>query len=74
METKEMYQQIFQAFSALSDAQELIATNRLHGANEQVNHAKLHLAEIIKGDELGFARATMDLPTTCTLSQEGGEQ
>ncbi len=72
METKEMYQQIFQAFSALSDAQELLG--RVIGdwqpVNEQINHAKRHLAEVIKTDEAGFAEAMKDLPITCTLPKE----
>jgi hypothetical protein len=71
METKEIYQQVFQAFSALSDAQELIGVNRLRGANDQVNHAKRHLLAIIKVDEAGYVEAMRDLPLTCTLPQEG---
>ena len=67
MDQKETYQQIFQAFSALSDAQELIAMNRLRGANDQVNHAKLHLLAVLQADEHGYAEAIRDLPLTCTL-------
>mgnify|MGYP001591218271 FL=1 len=73
METKELYQQIFQAFSALSDAQELVAANSLRGANDQVNHAKRHLLVIIQADEAGYAEAMRDLPLTCTLP-EGEEE
>ena len=82
METKEMYQQIFQAFSALSDAQELMAMSstppnqalavRISRANDQINHAKRHLLEVIKADEAGYAEAMLALPLTCTLPEEGG--
>ena len=68
METKEVYQQIFQAFSALSDAQELVgAMNRPVGAFDMINHAKRHLLVIIQADEAGYAEAMRDLPLTCTL-------
>ena len=70
METKELYQHISQAFSALSDAQELLGVNRMCGANDQINHAKLHLLAIIEADELGYAEAMRDLPITCTLPPE----
>ena len=72
METKDLYQHIFQAFSALSDAQELVAANRLRGANDLVNHAKRHLLVIIQADEKGYAEAMVDLPLTCTLPAEKG--
>ena len=71
METKEVYQQIFQAFSVLSDVQELLATSQLLGANKMINHAKRHLLVIIQADEPGYASAMLDLPITCTLSAEG---
>ena len=71
MDLKETYQQIFQAFSALSDAQELIAMNRLRGANDQINHAKLHLLGVVQADEHGYAEAIRDLPLTCTLEKGG---
>ena len=44
--------------------------NRLHGANDQINHAKRHLMAIIKADEHGYAEAMRDLPLTCTLPEE----
>ena len=71
METKEVYQQIFQAFSALSDAQEAVDLSLF--ANDQVNHAKRHLLVIIQADEAGYAEAMRDLPLTCTLP-EGEEE
>ena len=69
METKEVYQQIFQAFSALSDAQELLALDRSR-ANGKINHAKRHLVAVIRADEKGFAEAMRDLPLSCTLPEQ----
>ena len=66
MKTKELYQHIFQAFSALSDAQELLALDQSR-ANDRINHAKRHLLVIIQADEKGYAEAMVDLPLTCTL-------
>lgn len=60
-------QHIFQAFSILSDAQELIAAGRAQGANDLVNHAKLHLLEIINADQDAFVQAMADLSLSCTL-------
>lgn len=69
MEIKEVYQQVFQAFSVLSDAQELLgwAIGEWQPVNAQVNHAKRHLLSIIEADEQGYAEAMRDLPLTCTL-------
>ena len=71
MDQKETYHQIFQAFSAMSEAQELIAMNRLRGANDQVNHARLRLLAVIQTDEHGYEEAIRDLPLTCTLEKGG---
>lgn len=72
MDTKEVYQQIFQAFSVLSDAQELLGhvVGEWQPINAQINHAKRHLMEVIKADEPGFAEAMLGLPLTCTLPEE----
>ena len=43
--------------------------NRLRGANDQVNHAKLHLLAVVQDDEHGYAEAIRDLPLTCTLEK-----
>jgi uncharacterized HAD superfamily protein len=77
MRTKELYQEISQALSALSDAQELIQhpaipvhLNRLRRVNDLVKHAKRHLLAVTEADEHGYAEAMRDLPITCTLPQE----
>lgn len=72
METKEIYQHIFQAFSALSDAQDLLGRviGEWQPVNDQINHAKRHLLEVSKADEAGYAEAMRDLPITCTLPEE----
>ena len=72
VELKELYQHIFQAFSALSDAQELLASSRVRGTNDLVNHAKRHLLAIIRADEPGYTQAMLDLPITCTLAEGEG--
>ena len=71
METREMYQQIWQAFSALSDAQELLGrvVGEWQPVNDQINHAKRHLLAVIKADEHGYVQAIRDLPWTCDLPQ-----
>ena len=65
---------MFQAFSALSDAQELLDRNLLRGANDLVNHAKRHLLVIIRADEAGYAEAMRELPLRCTLPAEKGDE
>ena len=70
MEAKETDGHIFQAFSALSDSQELLTLNRLRGGNDQVNHAKRHLLAVIEGDKQAYMEAMRDLPITCTLPPE----
>lgn len=72
METKELYQHIFQAFSALSDAQELLGRviGEWQRVDAQLNHAKRHLMAIMQADEEGFAGAMRDLPITCNLPKE----
>jgi hypothetical protein len=70
MEAKETYGHIFQTFSALSDAQELLTLNRLRGANDQVNHSKRHLLAVIEGDEQAYMEVMRDLPIICTLPPE----
>ena len=70
METKETYGHTFQAFSALSDAQELLILNRLRGANDQIEHAKRHLLAIMGADRKGYTEAMLALPLTCTLPPE----
>ena len=70
MEMKEVYQHIFQAFSGLSDAQELLALNRVRGANDQIEHVKRHLVAIMAADRKGYTEAMLDLPLTCTLPPE----
>jgi len=70
MDPKLVYKNIFQAFGALSDAQELISVNRVRGANDLVSHAKLHLMEIIEADEEGYAEVMLSMSPTCTLGKE----
>ena len=42
---------VWEAFSTLSDAQELISMGNTNGANETINHAKRHLSRIFEQDQ-----------------------
>jgi len=72
MDTKEVYQELFQAFSALSDAQEELGrvVGEWQPVNAKINHAKRHLLAVIEADEQGYAEAMRDLPLFCTLPEE----
>jgi len=66
-----MTEHLWQAFTTLSDVQELIALGDSAKANDEVNHAKRHLSELfnVLGDD---ARTTaMMSVTTCTLDSPG---
>jgi hypothetical protein len=39
--------EVWQAFTTLSDAQALIEMNHLTKANDEINHAKIHLNEVM---------------------------
>ena len=39
--------EVWQAFTTLSDAQALIELNNLTKANDEINHAKIHLNEVM---------------------------
>ena len=72
--------EIWQAFSTLSDAQDMleivIDTGHPDAADDRINHAKAHLKVLIDKtmaeDPDGFLRAVMT-SMTCTLT-EGGEE
>jgi hypothetical protein len=65
--------EVWQAFSSLSDAQELLAGTGAHGtaANERINHAKRHLQGFLEWVEQNhpdaFVRAVSTL--NCTLEE-----
>ena len=65
-----MVRHLFEAFSTLSDVQELIAAGRTKSANDQVNHAKLHLMAIHAANPESWREAVMTAPITC--SPKGG--
>ncbi len=74
MTTEETVREVWQAFSTLSDAQELISEEG-ERASDRINHAKRHLMVVLDAakaeDEPAFRDAVFSM-TTCTLEEEGG--
>ncbi len=66
---EEFMREVWQAFSTLSDAQELIGMGEGEGANEQVNHAKRHLMVVLDAARAVNEQAFLSIMTTleCTL-------
>jgi hypothetical protein len=62
--------ELWQAFTTLSDAQELIALGDSPKANEEINHAKRHLHEVFS--KLNDDERTKAMTDTwlCTLNLE----
>ena len=52
-------QEVWEAFSTLSDAQELIKFALLKQANATINHAKRHLHEVFEQDSALLTEAVM---------------
>jgi hypothetical protein len=64
--------EVWQAFSTLSDAQELIGVERGEKASDRINHAKRHLMAVLdKAEDEGILRRVVFEKKTCTL-EEGG--
>ena len=51
LEPQETMKHIWESFSTLSDAQELISMGRNTEAIEMINHAKRHLNEVFQQDQ-----------------------
>ena len=66
METKDIMKHVWEAFSTLSDAQEIISSNpmgyRSVDAVETINHAKEHLNAIFEGMDNSLRVETMIEP------------
>lgn len=77
MDQVTMFRHIFEAFSSLSDAQDVLEPGRpllvndLVAAQERINHAKLHLDAIAQSDPETWAQAMASLRLTCSLEQGG---
>ena len=69
MEAEDLHH-IFEAFSSLSDAQDLldISGYGTGTAFERINHAKRHLAQLLGQDPGATARAITGAPMKCSLS------
>ena len=72
MDQATMFRHVFEAFSSLSDAQELLAADEQVSANERIDHAKLHLDAVLQSDLDTFRQAMFSGHLTCSLA-EGGE-
>ena len=62
---------LWQAFTTLSDAQELISMGEVNDANEEINHAKRHLNEVFSTLNDDEKRKAMMDTWLCTLNLEG---
>lgn len=61
---------LWQAFTTLSDAQELIALGDSDRANDEINHAKRHLHEVFSKLRDDEQRQAMIDTWLCTLNLE----
>ena len=73
MEQTTIYRHIFEAFSSLSDAQDLADAGCKEMANDRINHAKLHLQAIIDADPEAWREAMRTAPITCSLAEGADE-
>jgi len=51
LDSKATMKHVWEAFSTLSDAQELISMGNTERANETINHAKRHLSQVFEQDQ-----------------------
>ena len=65
--------ELWQAFTTLSDAQELISLGDSSRANEEINHAKRHFSEVFNTLTDDEKRKAMMDTWTCTLNLEGAK-
>lgn len=72
MDNDEVIRQVFEAFSTLSDAQELVQGNS--NVIETINHAKRHLLWVLEVDKEATARAliAITMALECSLEKKGG--
>ena len=62
--------ELWQAFTTLSDAQELISLGDSSRANDEINHAKRHLHEVFSKLSDDEQRQAMGDAWLCTLNLE----
>lgn len=71
MTNQELMSQVFEAFSTLSDAQEMIARGNDEQANELINHAKLHLLKAQTFDFRAYRMAMVEMAFSgCKLTYD----
>ena len=71
MEKLTLYRHIFEAFSTLSDAQDLITAQSPNMAIERINHAKAHLSAVSDADPETWRRALLSGSIACSLDEGG---
>lgn len=67
----ELKSALWLAFTTLSDAQALIEFQDIDGTNREINHAKLHIMEIMKtwsDSDMGIAMDSSTKP--CSVSKD----
>ena len=71
MNTAKIQSEIWLAFSTLSDAQECIHMGSYESANDMINHAKLHIMEIMETwSDKEKSDAMMTSSNKCNLPKE----
>ena len=66
--------ELWQAFTTLSDAQELISLGDSSRANDEINHAKRHLHEVFSKLSDDEQRQAMGDAWLCTLNLEQAKE
>jgi len=68
---KELQSALWMAFTTLSDAQALIEFKDVNGANREINHAKLHIHEIMKTwSDRDMSEAMSSAFQPCSVSEQ----
>mgnify|MGYP001343610902 FL=1 len=67
MEDQLTMKHVWEAFSTLSDAQELISMGRNESANDMINHAKQHLSKVFEQDQTLLQEAMLNMSVTCEV-------
>ena len=67
MEDQLTMKHVWEAFSTLSDAQELISMGLDVSANDMINHAKRHLSKVFDQDQTLLQEVMLNMSVTCEV-------